>query len=97
MKIVLGISWRLAIFLLTPIWSGFVITILWRWFIVSFFHLSPLSIALAIGISLITRMLTYQMPEKQDTGKGNTGYALVFSLLYPLLLLGMGFVVHLFV
>lgn len=82
------------------IWSGYVLSVLWGWFAVPAFHLAPISIPLAIGITMIIRMLTYEMPQSQDK-KSDTATALAslygWGFLYPLFILGMGAVVHSFV
>ena len=46
-------------------WRGYVLSILWGWFIVTAFGLPPLTIPLAIGVSLIAGFLTVRV-SKQD-------------------------------
>ena len=41
-------------------WSGYVLTFLWMWFIVPLFGLPPLSIAQAMGLGLVIAFLTHQ-------------------------------------
>lgn len=45
---ILGLSWSAA-------WTGFTLSILWSWFIVSNFNLPHLSIADGYGVALILR------------------------------------------
>ena len=85
----------LALLVLSAIWTGFVFSVIWGWFIVPTFHLPPLSIGLAIGIGLVVRMLTYQAPQEEK--KEDFGHSIAFAAIYPLLTLGLGFLVHLFV
>ncbi len=44
------------------IWSGYVLTILWHWFVVPTFQLPELTIFPAIGIAMVVSYLTYQSP-----------------------------------
>lgn len=56
----------LATFIALPfasVFNGYVLSVLWRWFIVPVFHLPVLSIVQAIGISMVVTMFTYQAPE----------------------------------
>lgn len=43
---------------LYAIWGGYVLTCLWGWFVVPTFALPPLTLAQAIGVSLIVGYLT---------------------------------------
>ena len=100
------LGWLVAIagvFVLGPLWSGYVLSVLWGWFLVPAFHLPQISIALAIGISLVVNMLTAKSSsESVESGK-DKGLsesfirALAFACLYPLLALGIGAIVHAFV
>jgi hypothetical protein len=101
-----ALGWIVAIigvFVLGPIWSGYVLSILWGWFIVQIFHVPQISIPLAIGIAMTIRMLTNQGSSDSNSKKRDEGLsdafiqALGFSFLYPLLVLAMGAIVHAFV
>ncbi len=52
-----------ALIAASAIWRGYVLSILWIWFIVPAFGLSPLSIPYAIGFALVVSFLT-PMPSK---------------------------------
>lgn len=89
---------------LAPIWSGFVASILWAWFVVPFFHVPLLSIPLAIGLDLVVRLFTYQAPDRKKGEKGEkdisaSEWAHVYgwSFIYPAWALLFGYVVHLFI
>jgi len=82
---------------LYAIWGGYVLTCLWGWFVVPTFALPPLTLAQAIGVSLIVGYLTNQYTPKQykqendikldDVGRA-AGYAIfphAFALLAGLL------------
>ena len=86
---------------LSSAWMGYVLSILWAWFISPIFHIAPITIPLAIGLSLVVRMLTnpgYEEPdEKQKNGKQQPIKFYVHAFLYPLFALLMGAIVHAFV
>ncbi|SRR5258708_201530 len=100
-----ALGWTTAIigtFVLGPIWGGYILSILWGWFFVPIFHLPQVSIALAIGIGLVVRMLTYSSPPESQSSKDKDLQkafiqALFFTFLYPLLLLAIGAIVRAFV
>jgi len=43
---------------IVTMWHGFIFMTLWGWFIVPTFGLAPLTLAVAIGVALVVRMLT---------------------------------------
>lgn len=54
----------------TTIYSGWVLTKLWAWFVIPTFAAPMLSIPIAIGLALIVNYLTYQMDAaKKDEEK----------------------------
>lgn len=58
----------IAIATLGSIWRGYVLSVLWAWFIVTTFGAKPLSIAAAIGVSCVVGFLTKQYkPSPKDT------------------------------
>jgi hypothetical protein len=77
------------------IWGGFVLSIMWGWFVVGLFGLPALSIPQAIGISLVVAMLAHQRPpERTDDDDWLTSIA--YSVIAPLLTLCVGWVVKAF-
>jgi hypothetical protein len=52
------------------IFNGWVLTKLWMWFAVPFFHARPMSIAFAIGFSIIIRFFTYDSTIPRNKSKG---------------------------
>jgi len=60
----------LALAVYAVVASGFVISILWGWFVVPLFGLPALSIPHAIGITLIISMA--RAPQHQDKGSGES-------------------------
>lgn len=88
---VLGIA---ASFLAATI-EGFVLSVLWGWFIVPVFHAPHLRIPYAIGLALVVGMLTHRTRKPEDTPE--TSYVLLNGLVLPWLFLLMGCLVKLFV
>ena len=80
---------------LGSIWNGFVLTLLWAWFIVPTFNLPALTLAPAIGVPLVVGFLTYQAKPEQD-GKDKTE-ALLDSVMHmalkPAVMLAIGWIV----
>jgi hypothetical protein len=46
-----------VIFAVSCIWSGWVLHVLWAWFVVPLFGLPALTVPYAIGLSLVSKML----------------------------------------
>lgn len=83
------------------LWRGYVLSILWGWFIVSLFHVPALSIPYALGISLILNLLTHgpeghkKDPTMSDTE--NMFAAFVYSFILSSAALGIGWIVKGFI
>lgn len=73
--------------------NGIVISILWGWFIVPL-GMPSLSVVNAVGMGLVISMFTAR-PTK-STSDEDIFAAFLFGLFYPLLMLGLGFLWHLF-
>lgn len=84
----------------SAIWSGFVLTRLWLWFVVSQFADMPqLHLAGAIGLAIIISFLTKDRDERIEDRRSNEDkiYAIVGEAIFrPLLALVIGYIVHLF-
>jgi phosphate/sulfate permease len=87
--------------ILGPVWYGYVLSIMWSWFIVPTFHLPVLGKAIAIGLAITIKLITDQTKpdcvKKEKTfwetigeGFGNTFVSPAFTLLY-------GYIVHQFI
>jgi hypothetical protein len=48
---------------------GALLQLLWTWFVVPVFHVSPLSLVNALGIALIATFLTYQYDARKSEKK----------------------------
>ena len=83
---------------LSSIWRGFVLTKLWVWFIVPVFHVPLLTIALAIGLSLVIGFLTHQYMRNTDDRPMSDQVieSFIHALMYPTMALLIGWVVTLF-
>jgi predicted phage tail protein len=101
MKAFLLFLWLLIILIAGSMWNGYVFSVMWGWFVVPAFHLPQVSVAVAIGISMIVGMLTHHLSQDQEKKKSDTTDAMIssfsWSFLYPLLMLAAGYVAHLFV
>lgn len=73
------------------IWDGYVLTVLWRWFVVPTFHAPALSIPAAIGIALIVVMLTHRTRKPEDDPE--YGLVLLYGIFVPAVALFWGWVV----
>jgi uncharacterized protein YqgC (DUF456 family) len=92
MHIVLGFLLIMGLLFVTAVLKGWVLSILWGWFIVPIFGLPLLGIVPAIGVSLA---LSYTINGVGSTKSGDTG-SLVGTLVGPFIVLLFGWVVHQF-
>lgn len=96
-KIVCGIAY-LA---LAAMWSGYVLSVLWSWFIVFQFAQAPaLTVSGAIGFSLVVNLLTYQRRSgMQSSNKSSSEQfveGVIETLSVPAFALLLGWIVRLF-
>jgi hypothetical protein len=91
----------LALALIVPgiILTGYVLTILWGWFVTPAFGLAVPSIPIMLGLSLIVGYMTHQTPAVEDNRTANKIFmtGIMNSLGRPLLYLGIGYIIHLYV
>ncbi len=79
----------------TSIWRGYVLSILWAWFMTPL-GVIPIGVANAIGLSVLVTLFT---PTGGSSGKNVADVcttAISYSLVAPALALGMGAIVHKF-
>lgn len=74
-------------------WRGFVLSVLWGWFMVPTFSLPALKVAPAIGLALVVSYLTHQYSKKGD--EDGIGRAVAHAALVPAFALLTGWVVKL--
>ena len=102
-NVLAGCGYAILLILVSPvttIWRGYVLSILWRWFIVTAFDVRPLGIASAIGISYVAGFLTFHYrPSSKNEKSPSEKFteSVVILLLYPLIALGFSYVVHLYI
>jgi hypothetical protein len=84
-----------AIMALSAIWRGYVLSIIWGWFIVPTFGLPALSIPVAIGLSVVVGMLTSHA-TKTD-GEKNALSAVLIAFFVPVFALLVGWIAKSFI
>jgi hypothetical protein len=72
--------------------NGWVLTMLWGWFVSPLFGLPPLSIPQAIGLCLVVSMMVGTSRASKDSDKDWTNL-LAVGVGTPLLVLAMGWIV----
>lgn len=81
--------------------GGWVLSVMWEWFIVPTFDAPRLSIPVAIGISMVAGMLTHQRAKSVDDKSSNTSSVvselLSITVITPLLTLFVAWIVYQFV
>lgn len=96
-----------AIVLAGAAWGGYIFSILWKWFVVTTFQVSPISVPAAIGITLMVKYMTlgdimafYERNVEPDTDEDAESKSLIalatMAALLPVAVLGMGWMVSLF-
>jgi uncharacterized membrane protein len=76
----------------TAIWRGYVLTVMWAWFVMPL-GARPLGVAHAIGLAMLVGFLTH--PAKSDPAR-KVMDAVVTAFLAPAIALALGWVVHSF-
>jgi hypothetical protein len=85
----------LAVSPITAVWYGFAFSIMWGWFIVPVFHVTPLRIPYAIGIAYVVQFLAHQTLKPEDQPEPEQ--VLIMALVKPLVLLTAGWIVTWFI
>jgi hypothetical protein len=94
-----GFVGLLALMVLSSMWKGYVLTVLWAWFVVPTFGLPALAIAPAIGLAMVVSFLTHQsdaIKEPEGDFAERLAKSVSLVLVMPALVLGVGWVVHQF-
>jgi hypothetical protein len=83
-----------GIVVLGSVLRGLTISVLWGWFIVPTFNIAALSIPVAIGVGLILSYITHQ--EIKTDGDKKVADIIIRTILNPLVVIGFGWIVKLF-
>lgn len=85
-----------ALVLIIPliIWDGFVISVIWNWFMPKIFGLVHLSIAQAIGLSI---MISILVSRGRNNNEDETLLTLLAPFIYGVIALLTGFIVQMFI
>jgi len=84
------------------IYNGFVLSMMWKWFIVPTFGAPVIGLIPAVGISMLVGNLTYQKNDCECEKKENKGFvwsileAFVYSVIMSSFTLFFGWIAHLF-
>lgn len=89
-KVTLLVGWSFVSFA----WSGYVLSVLWGWFIVPAFGVPAIRVPVAIGIALLMGMLTHQ--TWRDGHEPETHSIVANSIVLPAVGLFAGWIVRMF-
>lgn len=90
-----GFALLMAISVLSTMWKGYVLSVLWAWFAVPF-GLPVLGVVQAMGIALLVTFLTYQHIATVKPEKSTSADATSTAILFPLASLGIGWCIKQF-
>lgn len=68
---------------------GWVIALLWGWYVVDYFGLAPLTIVQAVGLGLLVSLFTSRAPTEEDQQR-SVIEELFYAAMFPLLTLAFG-------
>ncbi len=74
---------------------GFVIKMMWGWFLTPL-GLPALSIVHAVGLGLLFKYLTWQHSKNDKEEDASISLKLITAIIYPFLILGLGYITYLF-
>jgi hypothetical protein len=80
----------IGLMVLTVLFRAWVLTVMWGWFMPTLFHLPPLTISAAIGVSCVIVLLTHQREpaqKEEPSAKQQIAASLSQLFLAPLVLL----------
>jgi len=98
MKALGAIFGLVVLVVVSAIFNGYVLSLLWGWFVVPVFSLPKLPVTSAIGLSLVVGYLTHQVPEEKTRPFGEMmSRAIALAALKPSLALLFGWILRWFV
>lgn len=74
--------------------NGFVLSVMWGWFVVPVFHLPELGLWQAVGLATVLQLFTGQMHVTREKTEG-PGEAFAKLFILPFITLGLGWLVYL--
>ena len=88
----------LTFIVLGSVWGGYVLSVLWDWFIVSHFELKPLTLPVAIGLAMVISYTTHQYDQTESSkdAKDRLIETVTYSFMKPLLTLFAGWIITFF-
>ena len=84
---------------ISTLMGGWAISNLWEWFIVPTFHLQPLSVVQAIGLSMVVSYMSHtyvDTPEREESAAAKIGRVIGMAIFRPVFAVGFGWVIHQF-
>jgi len=99
MKFIGYITTTIIVIFLSAIFSGYVLSVLWGWFILPVFDAPTLTISSAIGLSIVVGFIARDYPEENNKGDSPSdilGKAILKAAIKPLMVLLVGWIVTLF-
>ena len=78
---------------------GFVLVKMWAWFVIPQFHAEPLRIPIALGLSTLATLATASIDTAKDPdyAKAPMWLKCIVCILIYTMILGIGWIIHLFV
>jgi hypothetical protein len=83
--------------IILPIINGFVFCKVWGWFIVDTFNVQPLRIIEGIGLLIVISFVFARIPEKEKDYWEAIGNKVLYTIVYALLILLIGYLYSLFI
>lgn len=72
---------------------GYTLSIMWGWFVVTTFAIAPISVPAAIGINILAALFTKTHVRASTEREDAVMYSLVYSMLWSMTALAVGYVV----
>lgn len=85
----------ILILIMSVMWSGYILSILWSWFMVPIFGLPELSVPAAIGVAIVFGYFTRGIKMSAESRK-DWAETISTAFLTPLVFLFMGWIVKSF-